>query len=138
MNSKYTEVDAAGGLVRDAAGNCLMIFRDGKWDLPKGHREEGEDISETAVREVMEETGLDGLEILDLNCVTQHTYSRDGIDYLKHVWWYNMKYEGDGHTTAQREEGITDAVWVRPEDIAQRLQNSYPSIIEVFHNSDLI
>ena len=59
--NKYLEVNAAGGLVRNGNGEFLMIHRNGKWDLPKGHQEEGERIEDTAVREVMEETGIDGI-----------------------------------------------------------------------------
>ncbi|HCZ22126.1 MAG TPA: NUDIX hydrolase, partial [Rikenellaceae bacterium] len=49
----------------------------GLWDLPKGHREEGEDIRTTALREVQEETGVDELKLGRLICVTDHCYFRN-------------------------------------------------------------
>ena len=48
-------IEAGGGLVSDAGGRVLMIFRNGRWDLPKGKLEPGERIEECAVREVSEE-----------------------------------------------------------------------------------
>ena len=58
LRTRFTEIDAAGGLVRDSNGQYLLILRNGIWDLPKGKREKGEDVARTAVREVMEETGI--------------------------------------------------------------------------------
>ena len=37
-------IEAGGGLVSDAGGRVLMIFRNGRWDLPKGKLEPGERI----------------------------------------------------------------------------------------------
>jgi 8-oxo-dGTP pyrophosphatase MutT (NUDIX family) len=42
----------------------LLHYRNGHWDFPKGHPEEGEDSEQTLRREAQEETGLDDLEIL--------------------------------------------------------------------------
>ena len=70
--AEFKEVDAAGGLVSNKRGDYLLISRNGMWDLPKGHREEGEDIEVTALREVQEETGVDQLELRGLICVTDH------------------------------------------------------------------
>ena len=56
-------VEAAGGLVFNKDGDILMIFRNGKWDLPKGKLEIGESIEECAIREVEEECGISGLII---------------------------------------------------------------------------
>ena len=55
---EFREVNAAGGLVSNRRGDYLLISRNGLWDLPKGHQEQGEDIRVTAMREVQEETGV--------------------------------------------------------------------------------
>ncbi|MBQ8061036.1 MAG: NUDIX domain-containing protein, partial [Bacteroidales bacterium] len=85
--SQFKEVNAAGGLVSNRRGDVLLIRRNDLWDLPKGHQEEGEDISVTALREVQEETGVLNLELKELICITDHCYRRDGIWHLKHTWW---------------------------------------------------
>ena len=52
------KIIAAGGLVTNENNELLMIFRRGKWDLPKGKLDKGETIEECAIREVEEETGI--------------------------------------------------------------------------------
>ena len=51
---------AGGGKVINSDGKILFIFRNGKWDLPKGKAEQKETIDQTALREVEEETGCKG------------------------------------------------------------------------------
>lgn len=133
--SAFREVNAAGGLVTDTDGKHLVIRRFGIWDLPKGHQEEGEDIERTALREVMEETGLQKLETRGLICVTDHCYIRDGIWHLKHTWWYDMLNTGPSELVPQGEEDITEAAWVAGADIQPILENTYPSIEEVFRRA---
>ncbi len=59
----FKPVTAAGGLVENEKGEVLLIFRRGKWDLPKGKLDPGETIEQCAVREVEEETGLKNIEL---------------------------------------------------------------------------
>src|SRR5690554_6546012 len=56
--SQIVVVRAAGGWVTDPLGAGLFIHRLGKWDLPKGKAEQGEDSAQTALREVQEECGI--------------------------------------------------------------------------------
>ena len=51
-------IKAGGGLVKNKAGQILLIFRRGKWDLPKGKLDDNETLLQCAIREVREETGL--------------------------------------------------------------------------------
>ena len=133
--AEFKEVDAAGGLVENRRGDYLLISRSGLWDLPKGHREPGEDIALTALREVQEETGVDELELRDLICVTDHCYLRGGIWHLKHTWWYSMLYTNPVDLTPQREEDISKAAWVAKSSLPPFLKNTYPSILEVFREA---
>lgn len=130
--SQFKEVNAAGGLVSNRRGDVLLISRNGMWDLPKGHQEEGEDIRTTALREVQEETGVGQLELGELICVTDHCYLRGGTWHLKHTWWYDMLYTDPVDLTPQREEDITKAAWVARSCLSPYLKNTYPSIMEVF------
>lgn len=133
--AEFKEVDAAGGLVSNRRGDYLLINRYGLWDLPKGHREDGEDVETTAMREVREETGIDQLELGDLICVTDHCYLRGGIWHLKHTWWFDMLYTDPDDLTPQREEDITKAVWVAKSSLPPYLKNTFPSIVEVFRQA---
>lgn len=133
--AEFREVDAAGGLVSNRRGDYLLINRNGLWDLPKGHREAGEDILTTAVREVQEETGVNRLEPRGLICVTDHCYMRGGVWHLKHTWWYDMLYNEPTELTPQREEDIARAAWVAKSSLPPFLKNSYPSIQEVFREA---
>ncbi len=133
--SKYTQINAGGGLVENANGEYLLIFRNGLWDLPKGKQEEGEDIALTAVREVEEECGIGNLQLQELICITRHTYQMNGLSMLKHTYWYKMFYSGNHSLKPQIEENIQEVKWVKKEDVPQYLENTYPSIKEVFASS---
>ena len=130
--AEFLEVNAGGGLVSNRRGDYLLISRNGLWDLPKGHQDPGEDISVTALREVQEETGINDLILRELICITDHCYKRDGIWHLKHTWWYDMLYTDPTDLTPQREEDISKAAWVAKSSLPPFLQNTYPSISEVF------
>ena len=55
----FPSVEAAGGLVKHQDGRFLFIYRNNKWDLPKGKLENNETYDYAALREVKEECGLD-------------------------------------------------------------------------------
>lgn len=133
--SEFREVNAAGGLVSNRRGDYLLIRRNGLWDLPKGHQEQGEDITVTALREVQEETGVDQLELRDLICITDHCYLRDEVWHLKHTWWYDMLYTDPVDLTPQLEEDISKAAWVAKSSLPPLLKNTFPSIVEVFREA---
>lgn len=128
----FTQVAAAGGVVRNNKNEFLMIFRKGLWDLPKGQQEADEDISLTAVREVEEECGIEKPELKALICITHHTFHRDGKFILKHTYWYDMRYNSTLLPKPQLEEEITKAVWVSEQQVRTNLENSFSSIKEVF------
>jgi len=131
--TKLNHINAGGGLVTNSLGEFLLIFRYGCWDLPKGTQEPGEDIRSAALREVEEECGIGDLEIGPLICKTYHTFSRDGLFNLKCTHWFRMYYTGESlNTIPQASECIEKAIWVAPSDLGNYLNNTYPSILEVF------
>lgn len=134
----FGQLDAGGGLVTNDKGEYLLIFRNGCWDLPKGKREPGEPVHTTALREVEEECGITGLELLGKLCITRHCYRLRGTLMLKHTHWYRMHCPHPRPLKPQQEENILQAVWVAREDLPRYLQDTYPSIREVFETAGLI
>jgi 8-oxo-dGTP pyrophosphatase MutT (NUDIX family) len=124
---------AAGGLVLNEKKQILMIFRRGKWDLPKGKLDEGESIEACAIREVMEETGLTKLDLGPLLIITHHTYFDPWIkqEVIKETHWYQMNTHADQTLTPQTEEDIERIEWVSQSNLSDKLTNSYDTIVEV-------
>ena len=127
----YKPIAAAGGLVYNDEDQLLMIFRDGKWDLPKGKLEVGESIERCAIREVEEECGISGLIITQQLQETYHTYEINGNRILKCTYWFIMRSSFKGNLVPQTKEGITKVEWVNEKDILKRLENTYGNIKEL-------
>ncbi len=129
---------AGGGLVYNKKGEVLFIFRNGKWDLPKGGIEKGEDITETALREVEEETGVTGLVIKKKLQKTYHIFKRNGRYKLKVTHWFEMKTNFEGTPVGQANEGIEKAVWLNPEEVKEALKHSFENIKLLFQEEKLL
>ncbi len=123
---------AAGGLVYNKKGEVLFIFRNGKWDLPKGGVEKGEKRKMAAMREVEEETGVGKLTITGKLQKTYHIFKRNGKYKLKITHWYEMTSDYKGGFTPQIEEGIEKVAWLNAEQITEALKNSYQNIKLLF------
>jgi len=133
----FTEVGAAGGLVKHTSGKYLFIEKKGKLDLPKGHIEQGEEPEACAIREVSEECGIKGHSIVKPIGPSYHTYSWEGISYLKKTSWYLMKYEGEMITEPQRSEGITKVEWLFPDELNSIKSSAWLSLMDLINNSIL-
>jgi len=121
-------VVAGGGKVYNSKGEILFIFRNDKWDLPKGKTEKNESIEETSIREVEEETGVQGLEIVKPLNTTYHIFKRNGKHKIKVTYWFEMKTMFEGKLHPQENEGITKVEWLSPEASQKALENSYANI----------
>lgn len=132
LRAKLPVEKAGGGLVYNAKGEVLFIFRNGKWDLPKGGTEKNETIEETAMREVEEETGVNGLSIKEKLQKTYHIFKRNGRYKLKITQWFEMQTNFEGITEGQAEEGIERVEWIHPKEIPTLLENSYENIKLLF------
>jgi 8-oxo-dGTP pyrophosphatase MutT (NUDIX family) len=138
VKKSITLIEAAGGLVKNEAGSYLFIYRNGKWDLPKGKVEKKEKNKVAAVREVEEECGIKVSKLEEKICKTYHTYIYKGEVVLKKSHWYAMRYKGKGKLVPQLEEGITDVRWVTKEQVSTLIQNTFPSIIDVLEKVELV
>lgn len=127
----YHIIEAAGGIVKHPSGKYLFIKRFGKWDLPKGKIEKNESPDSAALREVMEECGIQSLRITGQLPSTYHTYKLEGNRILKKTWWFSMEYSNALVTIPQTEEGITEATWLVPSQFDMVLGNTYRSIAEL-------
>lgn len=133
---QFVNVEAAGGVVKNNADEILMILHRNVWDLPKGIQEQDEEIETCALREVCEETGITDISIERFICTTHHIYEFNGTLSLKHSHWYEMRCaETDGYSLSpQREEEISKVEWINRKDLQDILEESYPSIRDVFEN----
>jgi 8-oxo-dGTP pyrophosphatase MutT (NUDIX family) len=131
-------IEAAGGVVINAKSEYLFIYRNDKWDLPKGKLEKGEKKWEGAIREVEEECGITVGSLGDKICKTYHTYTVRGEVVLKRTHWYRMNYKGAEKLKPQKEEGITEVKWFKKGQIEPIVKNTFPSIMDVLAKMDLI
>lgn len=132
FTSKIPLVVAAGGVVTNKKGKVLFIYRNDKWDLPKGKLDKGETIEACAIREVEEETGVKGLKIENFLKVTYHIFKRNGTYKLKEVHWFAMKTSYKGELKGEKSEGIEKVKWKGPKKIKKALENSYVNIKILF------
>lgn len=128
---EFKYVLAAGGVVHNERGESLMIYRNHRWDLPKGHVDGEESDEECAVREIAEETGVEGAKIVRFLCNTLHSFDVYGVWEIKRTAWYELEADTT-ETKPQAEEGISCAKWCSEEEVAENLKATYPTIREVF------
>jgi 8-oxo-dGTP pyrophosphatase MutT (NUDIX family) len=129
FSSCFSYEKAAGGLVRNGLGEWLFIYRNGHWDLPKGHIEKNEEPDSCALREVEEETAVVGLTLVNKLITTYHIYPADRRWIMKETSWYGMVCDDDRpKTVPQFSEGIQSADWVPPESLPLILGLSFRSI----------
>ncbi|MDR3680538.1 MAG: NUDIX domain-containing protein [Flavipsychrobacter sp.] len=137
LHKQYKPIDAGGGVVKNEKGEILMIFRRGKWDLPKGKRDDGETMEDCAVREVTEETGLQRITNGKLICETYHIYSQYKKNLLKRTAWYHMTASSTEQLHPQLEENILEARWIAEKNIGPIVFKSYEAIREVLMKAGL-
>jgi 8-oxo-dGTP pyrophosphatase MutT (NUDIX family) len=121
-------IEAAGGAVFNNLGRLLMIKRMGKWDLPKGKIDAGETKEMAAIREVEEECGITHLQILKPLTTTYHTYKMHNHRFLKITHWFFMFSQFTGKLVPQKEEQITDVVWMNVNELDTSEIDTYNSI----------
>lgn len=132
LRKKLPFVEAAGGMVFNNKKEILFIYRNEKWDLPKGHIDKGESHEACAKREVEEETGVKDLQVQRFLMKTYHVFKRNGKFKIKATYWYEMYTEYDGKLIPQKNEGIKKAKWKNFEKSQKALQNSYENIKLLF------
>lgn len=129
--SYFKIVKAAGGVVKNNNGQFLMIKRHGIWDLPKGKLAKKENPEECALREVSEETGVEGLELRGKLPPTWHVYFRNDKFVLKETHWYRMHTSFSKTLKPQLEEDISEAIWMHQKECTEALKTGYRSLRDI-------
>ena len=141
FKKKFPIVEAAGGLVKRTDNKFLFIFRNNKWDLPKGGVEKKELIIDAAKREVIEETGVSDIIVKNKISETYHIFKKGKRFRLKKTYWFKMSTTYMGKTNPQTEEGIEKTKWVSYKNIEDILNDAFENIriivLEVLKNDAL-
>lgn len=118
---------SAGGVVYRKHGDeiqIVLIHVRNRWGLPKGHVEEGERIEETALREVREETGLEGRVVKKLGDIRyayrDKTKEGEPIRIYKRVHFYLLRYlKGD---VRDHDHEVDEARWFPMVEVIKNLK----------------
>ena len=141
FKKKFPIVEAAGGLVKRTDNKLLFIFRNNKWDLPKGGIEKKELIIDAAKREVTEETCVADIIVEKKISETYHIFKKGKRFRLKKTYWFKMSTTYMGKTKPQTEEGIEKTKWVSNKNIEDILNDAFENIriivLEVLKNDAL-
>ena len=128
FNNKFKTIEASGGLVKNKNNCILFIYRNNKWDLPKGKIRKRESIEEGALREVIEETGIKDLRIENQLETTYHIYKGKKRHNIKKTYWFLMESDFLGKFMPQVSENITLVKWIELNEIPKLLEKSYKNI----------
>lgn len=131
FKAELNVIVAAGGLVHTPQNELLLICRLGRWDLPKGKLDKGENLEACALREIEEETGATGLLIEQPLQTTYHTYHQNGKNNLKESHWFLMRAEETTPLKPQTEEDIEECRWVPMGEVETYLSGAFPTIATV-------
>ena len=126
-----TTIEAGGGVIFNEKNEILLIFRRGKWDLPKGKLDPGESIIDCALREVIEETGLQNLTLVGKLTSSLYCYREKEQLFYKQVQWFKMRTSDQHNLTPQLEEDITELKWVNLQELDPYLENTFDTIKDV-------
>ena len=132
LQKHFPEVEAAGGMVKNDNNQYLLIYRNGKWDLPKGHLKKKEMIVDGAFREVSEETGILNLTSKSILPTTYHIYKKNSQYRLKKTYWFLMTSSYEGKLEPQANENIEKAIWKNKTEIKNLMEKMYPNVRLLF------
>ncbi|GGU34206.1 NUDIX hydrolase [Nocardioides albus] len=112
---------SAGAFVRDDAGRILLIRRDdnGNWSMPGGAMDPGESLTDCAIRETLEETGIE-VAVTDLvgiwtDPLHRIEYTSDGEVRQEFTIIYAARYVA-GEPTPSKESLSVE--WVDPDKVS--------------------
>ena len=118
---------SAGGIVFQKKGNQLywLLAQHSQhkgWVFPKGligDTIKGENKEDTAVREVKEETGIEGEIIEELEKPATYWYVWKGEKRFKTTYYYLMKYVGGDTNKHDHEMSVVE--WLPTDKVEEKL-----------------
>ncbi len=117
-------VISSGGVVLNHEGQVLILRRkqEGTWVLPKGKMEPGETLTQTALREVQEETGLNDLRIIREIGLVRYIFlwRPDNVNYNKTVHYFLMQINGN-KPEMKLEPDFSTHAWEEPSEALKML-----------------
>lgn len=134
------EATSCGGVVI-YRGKILTLYKSYRnkyegWVLPKGTVEAGEEYKDTAIREVMEEAGVQA-SIIKYIGRSQYTFSIPDDIVEKEVHWYLMM-ANSYYSRPQREEYFVDSGYYKYHEAYHLLKFSNErQILEMAYNEYL-
>ncbi len=132
----FKYIEAAGGYVLNNLAQSLVIYRNGLWDLPKGRVEQGEDVETAAIREVLEETGIEHVPTIERKLLDTYHFYRWGTETeitFKKTYWFLMTYNGASYRTKpQIEEGISQCIWADDGMIDECINKTHRNLKVLF------
>jgi 8-oxo-dGTP pyrophosphatase MutT (NUDIX family) len=139
LKNHFIFLEAAGGIVSNIDNKVLLILKRNIWDLPKGKKDAGEEVSKTATREVSEECGLDipDLDIVKYIDSTYHVYFEKDKYFLKQTYWFLIHYNGNNAPIGEVKEGITKVKWFSVNQLTDVVSNTYPSVQDILSKCEL-
>jgi len=108
---------SAGGVIYQIKDGRVMIcliktLPKGHWQLPKGLVDKNESLEEAALREVREETGLDGISEGKIDKIDYWFWLKEGDKKVRHhkiVYFYLIKYISG--FTKDHDQEVAEACW---------------------------
>jgi bis(5'-nucleosidyl)-tetraphosphatase len=106
----------------------LLQYPQGHWSFPKGHIEDDdEDHHSTALRELIEETGIKEIIIDEnWNFRTEYTFKRKGKEIPKQVFWFLAETD---ELEVKLSHEHTNYLWLNFEDCEKQLTFSQEKIL---------
>ena len=140
------EAISCGGVVI-FRGKILLLYKNYKnkyegWVLPKGTVEKGEEFQDTALREVLEESGAKAT-IMKYVGKSEYTFNVPNDTVSKEVHWYLMMADSY-YSKPQREEYFVDSGFYKYHEAyhllkisneKQRLEKAYNEYLEMKRNN---